>query len=227
MRKLLIPILLGGLLFTSGCSQVKETTFKPLNYGFLQMGEVIQPILIQPIQQQSVETAIQPVVPNTKNKKVTAPKTIVKIPSKKYNTKVVVAKEVPEKIVETPIFIPIDTTLKMSLTLYTSDDQGYLFSKKMIIQQTDAQGIWNMLVDEPKGVKVLDYSVVNGIGYLDLSKEFTATYTGGSNQGMIYVYEAVNTFCSIDGVKGIQFLVDGKKIDILFEMDNRVFTPNY
>ena len=48
MKKLLIPMLLGGLLFTSGCSQVKETTFKPLNYGFLQMGEVIQPTLIQP-----------------------------------------------------------------------------------------------------------------------------------------------------------------------------------
>lgn len=113
-----------------------------------------------------------------------------------------------------------------AITIYNSDLQGlYLIGKDIIIENIDTQSIWNMLIDEPKGVKVLNWKVDNGIGYLDLSKEFVESYNGGSTQASVYIYSAVNTFCFIKGVSGIQFLIEGEKIPILFEMDNGVFAP--
>jgi len=80
----------------------------------------------------------------------------------------------------------------ITITVYKIDPQGLHFvGKNTIVEKIDAQSIWNMLVDEQKGVKVLSWEVNNGIGYLNLSKEFVEPYNGESTQAsVLYLFSS-------------------------------------
>lgn len=67
----------------------------------------------------------------------------------------------------------------------------------------------------PKGTRLLSSEKKGDIAYLNFSKEIKDNFPGGSTNEMLVVYGIVNTACSIEGVKRVQILIEGKKIDTL------------
>jgi spore germination protein GerM len=65
----------------------------------------------------------------------------------------------------------------------------------------------------PKGTRLISAEVKGNTAYLNFSRELKDNFTGGSTNEMLVVYGIVNTACSINGIKRVQILVDGKTIE--------------
>lgn len=70
----------------------------------------------------------------------------------------------------------------------------------------------------PAGVKVLGLEVKDGLAKLNLSKEFVQKGQG-ENALTMTVYALVNTLTEIPEIKKVQFLSEGKPIEVLGQMD--------
>jgi germination protein M len=68
----------------------------------------------------------------------------------------------------------------------------------------------------PKGTKLLSVKVKNNIAYLDFSKEIMVNHTGGSAGETMTIYSMVNSLCQINGIKSVQFLINGHIIDSIW-----------
>ncbi|MGB9876987.1 MAG: GerMN domain-containing protein [bacterium] len=67
----------------------------------------------------------------------------------------------------------------------------------------------------PPGTKLLSAEVKGDTAFLNFSKELKENFSGGSTNEMLVVYGIVNTACSIDGIKRVQILIEGRKIESL------------
>lgn len=67
----------------------------------------------------------------------------------------------------------------------------------------------------PKNTKLQSVKVEKGIAYLDFSKELTKNFSGGSTGELMLVGSLVDTLTEFNEIKGIQILVEGKKIDTI------------
>lgn len=67
----------------------------------------------------------------------------------------------------------------------------------------------------PKNTKLLSVKVEKGIVYLDFSKELTKNFSGGSTGELMLVGSLVDTLTEFNEIKGLQILVEGKKIDTI------------
>jgi spore germination protein GerM len=65
----------------------------------------------------------------------------------------------------------------------------------------------------PKGTRLISAEVKGDIAYLNFSRELKENFSGGSTNEMLVVYGIVNTACSINGIKRVQILVEGKIIE--------------
>lgn len=70
----------------------------------------------------------------------------------------------------------------------------------------------------PAATKVLGLNIKDGIASVNFSKEFLAKGQGEYNQTML-VYGVVNTLTEFSSIKKVQFLVEGKKVEVLGQMD--------
>ena len=64
----------------------------------------------------------------------------------------------------------------------------------------------------PDRTKLLGSTITNGVLELNLSKEFTANYTGDPGEDFV-IYCMVNTFTSLDNVDSVQLLIEGQKVE--------------
>ena len=103
----------------------------------------------------------------------------------------------------TTLYNPVDQTL-----VGTTIDQSIV---------GDPQAIIDNLTAVPEGTKVLDYYIVNDIGFLNLSHEFTDTKIDGAENTMMTVYSIVGTFCSAKEVNHLLIMVEGEMQPILFD----------
>lgn len=73
----------------------------------------------------------------------------------------------------------------------------------------------------PKGTILLGATVgADGVATLNLSPEFQKNFGGGSTGEQMTMYSIVNTLTTLENVKSVQFLLDGKKQDgILGNLD--------
>ena len=217
MKKLLVITIMLIALSNIGCAKsniptspiasvIKETPITEIEPVSVDEKVVQQPVSVDPV----IKPEIEPV--SVDEKVVQQPVSVDPVIK-------------PEIVIPTPIAVNPD--IMTNLTIYHADEQGYLIGKSITIKETTPQAIWDMLADEPKGVSVLDFSIKEGgVGYLDLSHDFIDAYKGGSTQAMVYIYEAVNTFTSINGCNSIIFLIDGVQVPIIMGMDNDGFKSN-
>lgn len=65
----------------------------------------------------------------------------------------------------------------------------------------------------PEGTEVLSVKQTGDVCTVDLSYEFYGNRIPGASAERMTVYSIVNSLCSINGVKAVQILIDGAKID--------------
>ncbi|MGE5474584.1 MAG: GerMN domain-containing protein [Ignavibacteriales bacterium] len=63
----------------------------------------------------------------------------------------------------------------------------------------------------PNNAKLLGVEIKDGLAYVNYSSE---GLNGGSLQEMLAISQIVNTLTGMEGIKGVQFLVDGSKTDM-------------
>lgn len=137
----------------------------------------------------------------------------------------------------TPDISAQPTQEKKQVTLYFGDkDAMYLVPENRTVDKKD--GILEAAVVEelvngpekegsvptmPEGTRVLSVTVVNGVAYVNLSKEFQTKHWGGSAGEIMTIYSVVNTLTEIPGVEKVQFLLEGDKLEsILGHMDTTI-----
>ncbi len=67
----------------------------------------------------------------------------------------------------------------------------------------------------PKGTKALSVKIEGELATVDLSKEFKDNFSGGSTDEAQTINAVVNTLGQFEGVKKVQFLVEGQKLESL------------
>ncbi|MDP1808855.1 MAG: GerMN domain-containing protein [Actinomycetota bacterium] len=130
------------------------------------------------------------------------------------------AAKIPEKKAES-------ATETIGITLYFGDDQGEKLVKEVrSVPMTEA--VAKVAVEElikgptqggeatmPKGTRLLDISVKDGIADVNLSKEFVDNHPGGSAGERLTVYSVVDTLTEFSTIKQVRFLVEGATVDTI------------
>ena len=70
----------------------------------------------------------------------------------------------------------------------------------------------------PPDVRVLSAETKNGVCFVNLSKEFKSSFTGGSTGEILTIYSIVNSLTELETIKSVQFLIEGEKKDALSHM---------
>ncbi|MFZ5631995.1 MAG: GerMN domain-containing protein [Bacillota bacterium] len=135
---------------------------------------------------------------------------------------------------------PKDTPVKV--TLYFSDSQAdkLVPEEREVVKKGDS--LEEIIVKElikgptgkgllktiPESARLLSLSVVDGVAYVNFSREIQTRHWGGSSGETMTVYSVVNSLARLDGIKKVQFLVEGKKVEsLLGHMDtSEPLAPN-
>lgn len=67
----------------------------------------------------------------------------------------------------------------------------------------------------PPEARVLDVKVVDGVAYVNFSKEVQTKHWGGSTGETFTIFSLVNTLTELPGVDKVQILVEGEKVETL------------
>lgn len=70
----------------------------------------------------------------------------------------------------------------------------------------------------PADTKVLSVETKDGICFVNLSSEFITKHSHGTTAEAFTIYSIVNSLTEIAGVDSVQFLVEGKKADVIRHM---------
>ncbi len=73
----------------------------------------------------------------------------------------------------------------------------------------------NLVSVMPKGTKLRNISVKDGIAYIDFDEKLIKNNTGGSASEILLVAAIVNTLTEFPNIERVQILVEGKKIDTI------------
>ncbi|MCL6478829.1 MAG: GerMN domain-containing protein [Peptococcaceae bacterium] len=135
---------------------------------------------------------------------------------------------------------PKDTPVKV--TLYFSDSQadklvpeerevakkGDYLEKIIVEELIKGPTGKGMLKTIPESARLLSLSVVDGVAYVNFSQEIQTKHWGGSAGETMTVYSVVNSLARLEGIKKVQFLVEGKKVEsLLGHMDtSEPLAPN-
>lgn len=76
----------------------------------------------------------------------------------------------------------------------------------------------NAIKTVPAEAKVLSVETQEGICFVNLSSEFVSKAPGGSAAEQLTVFSIVNSLTELDDVDQVQFLVEGKKLDVYKHM---------
>jgi len=83
--------------------------------------------------------------------------------------------------------------------------------KAVFIELMNGPESENLHATIPKGTKLLSIETKNGICTIDLSKEFVDNSPGGTASERMTISSVVNTLTELDGIKKVQFLIEGQK----------------
>lgn len=123
---------------------------------------------------------------------------------------------------------PAETSI--TVTLYFSDGQAmFLLPEKREAVKKD-ETVEEVVVKElikgprdpalrrtlPPETKLLSLSIVNGVAYVNFSGELRNSQWGGSTGESLLVFSVVNSLSELPGITGVQFLVEGNKLETLF-----------
>lgn len=119
-----------------------------------------------------------------------------------------------------------------SVTLYFPDKNAVNLvgqeRKVLLIDNSIEKTIVHELIKGPTGdelvstipadTKVVSVETKDGICFVNLSSEFITKHTSGSAAESFTVYSIVNSLTELEGVESVQFLIEGKKVDVLKHM---------
>jgi germination protein M len=133
------------------------------------------------------------------------------------------AAEKPAAKQETQVNVPV---VEKNIYVLPSDGSQNLAAKKMKIKAAKGQEalaalqavVENNVKSFPKGTKVLGLVVKDGLATINMSKEFLAKGQGEYERTMS-LYAIVNTLTEFPDIKKVLFQAEGKKIDVLGQMD--------
>ena len=135
--------------------------------------------------------------------------------------------------------------VKQEVTVYFSDDQSmYLVPEVREVTRTKDETMESVIIRElikgtvnkslgqviPDGTKLLSSKVIDGVAYVDFSKEFRDNHWGGSAGETMTLYAVVNSLCKLPDIEKVQFLLEGKKEESILNgnMDTSVpIEPDY
>jgi germination protein M len=121
----------------------------------------------------------------------------------------------------------------ITATLYFSDSQAeYLVGEKRdvtvnegdkpeaavireLLKGPKTDDLWDAI---PEGTKLLSVNTKDGLCTVDFSGEFVDNSPGGTASERMAIYSVVNSLTSLEGVKKVQFLINGKKREIYTHM---------
>lgn len=118
---------------------------------------------------------------------------------------------------------------KITVTLYFPDDQGmYLVSEQREVEKR-SETLEELVLRElvkgpaeashgravPEEAKLISVSVVEGVAYVNFSKELQTKHWGGSTGETMTIYAIVNSLTELEGIEKVQFLLEGEKMDSL------------
>lgn len=66
----------------------------------------------------------------------------------------------------------------------------------------------------PAETKIISVETKEGTCFVNLSQEFVNKHTGGSTGELMTVYSIVDSLTELDGVRKVQFLIEGQKLEV-------------
>ena len=140
------------------------------------------------------------------------------------------ASTTPETPTPTPTTDPVTpsdgTEQSVKLTLYfpNADASGLIATDRTVVvknQETIKTMFKELEIPPtglekplPKGTALLSATVsADGVATLDLNADFQKNFGGGSAGEQMTMYSIVNTLTTLENVKSVQFLLNGKKED--------------
>lgn len=124
-----------------------------------------------------------------------------------------------------PEISPRPAETKHRVTLYFGDNQAmYLIPEEREVTKGD-ETLEAVIIRElikgprkagstrtiPEGTRLLSVSVVNGVAYVNFSREFQTKHWGGSAGERMTIFSVVNSLCKLPGIQKVQFLLEGNK----------------
>lgn len=85
-----------------------------------------------------------------------------------------------------------------------------------LFEQGDEGGLVNPI---PKGARLLSLEVKDGLATVDLSKEFSDNFTGGSEDEALTIGAILRTLGQFPKIKKVQFMLESKPLDTLGHLD--------
>ncbi|MBE0467720.1 MAG: GerMN domain-containing protein [Candidatus Desulforudis sp.] len=122
---------------------------------------------------------------------------------------------------------------KVTLILYFSDDQAMYLEQEQRETVKGSETLEELVINElmkgpegrgtgspiPEGTRLLGVSVVEGVAYVNFSKEFQTKHWGGSTGESHTVYAIVHSLCELEGIEKVQFMLEGDPLETLGHMD--------
>lgn len=123
---------------------------------------------------------------------------------------------------------PLQNAQMMTLTLYFSTkDASALVAEKREVVKNDhpARTAIEELINGPKKpgltkvipatTKLRDLKIKDQVAYVDFSENFVKDHWGGSSGEILTIAAIVNTLTEFPEIKGVQFMVEGKRLETL------------
>lgn len=129
----------------------------------------------------------------------------------------------------TPAISPQPTEEKVQLVLYFGDKQAMFLIPEHRVVARKGESLEELLMTElvkgptdpelvgtiPKETRLLSVKTVDGIAYVNFSRELQTKHWGGSAGELMTVYSIVNTLTELPEIKKVQILLEGDKLDSL------------
>jgi len=84
-----------------------------------------------------------------------------------------------------------------------------------LIKGPSAEGLISTI---PSETKVLSVETKDGLCFVNLSAEFITKHSQGSTAEALTVYSIVNSLTELPGINSVQFLIEGKKAEVMNHM---------
>ncbi|RKD27950.1 Sporulation and spore germination [Caminicella sporogenes DSM 14501] len=124
---------------------------------------------------------------------------------------------------------PIANEIKTTVKLYFIQGNELVEEKRTIISKDSH--IENQIIKElikgprnktlispmPKNVKIISAETIEGIYYLNLSREFIDNNLWNTIDRRLIIWSIVNSVTELNYIKGVQFLIEGEKMTFDFE----------
>ena len=87
---------------------------------------------------------------------------------------------------------------------------------RLLFEQGDEGGLVNPI---PKGTRLLSLEVKDGLATVNLSREFSDNFTGGSEEEALTIGAILRTLGQFPEIKKVQFKLEGEALDTLGHLD--------